>query len=707
MPRADVVVARLARKVAPLFGVPWSGNPFDRTWVCDFASLTLAEIGRGAPYPAREEQARLEARPPATDAPGQPWEWEWAGRGVWTPKRGPVPTALPAATLNRFGPDTKAAVVLVGANRLLADATSAVAEVSRYLAAHEVHPVLRLAVWAGLVLEVYRGQPALVVAAVQARAVQRSLTACWGAHVVASDPVLTGSARSELPLPARDDGDSSDGDSSGGDGSARPTQLDLVDRTLPLLDLRVTEPGADSVALVGDRLDDIAGAWCRRLLQLGRPGRGVVWLTQAGGHRSAQAYVRVGAVVAPFVAEVLDGVPLPGPAPVPEPPTPRELAALARSAQRAHIVAAHVAVNYLRYRDDLLQAHAGLRDHTRARLVQSAGLAIDVLGADDPAAVLATGYALYLDLWDRLQRPLPETGDLAEVVDRVQAFQARIIAGHDGSGIGGSGIDPGTATYLLEITNVALAAAAPWLGWPAAVDRSLDRSWRACLGARDLVESQVLAAPGGIHPAQAFHLHHYAAHLAHGGGVARLRRALALQTRVSEVRDDVARREPVGYPAKHTASRTAHELAAAIALALAGALPARERVSRAAAGSQALQHALAVLDNPSTPALLRSGVPVTAVMATARSVLPALAGALGGQDDSAAGRDGLLTPARRACLQALLAASRAVRAAQRPSGLTDGDLARWADQLGLEIPAPDVTASGARRPGRRRAGGSS
>ena len=70
---------------------------------------------------------------------------------------------------NRYGPDTKAAVVLTGANRLLRDVTAAIASVCRSMADQGTAPEIRLAVSAGLVLETFRGQPALVSAAVQAR----------------------------------------------------------------------------------------------------------------------------------------------------------------------------------------------------------------------------------------------------------------------------------------------------------------------------------------------------------------------------------------------------------------------------------------------------------------------------------------------------------------------------------------------------------
>ncbi|HEY6793328.1 MAG TPA: hypothetical protein VI248_01455, partial [Kineosporiaceae bacterium] len=596
--RADVVPVRLARKVAPLFGVPWSGNPFGRTWVCDFAALTLAEIGRGAPYPARADEPDVDGHAPEGSSPS----WAWAGRGVWTPNRAPTPAALPAATMNRFGPDTKAAVVLTAANRLLRDATQAVVDVSGYLASRDVDPTLRLATWAGLVLEVYRAQPALMVAALQARAVQRSLTARWGAQLVTEGSALPPGARSELPQ-------REDGDQSGTDSPWQPVQLDVVDATLPALQLGRVGAAGGNERLNEDRLDDLAEAWCRRLLRLGRPGRGLVWLTEAEGHRQARAYVRAGAVVAPFVAEMMDGAGRLRQPPLPDLPTVQDVESLPVPSRRAFVVAAHAAVNYLRYRDDLLQCFPALREHTRRHVECVTGLASGTLGPADPATLLITGYRDYLDLWDRVMQPPPEDdGELDASAARLRSFLERILALPDGGTL-----DPGMVTYLLELGNTALAAAIPITDERTTVPRFLARSWRACLAARGLTERQVLDHPDQVHPSQAFHLQHYAAHVAHRGGPRQLRQALAVQSRVADVRDAVARDEPAGYAAKHTASRTAHEIAAGIATFLVEALPPLQGQARSAARAEALRHAVAVLANPSTAELVRTGQPAAAV----------------------------------------------------------------------------------------------
>lgn len=105
-----------------------------------------------------------------------PGSWRDARCG----RRAPTPGAITHATLNRYGPDTKAAVVLTGANRQLREVTTAIASVCRSLADQDAAPEIRLAVWAGLVLEGFRGQQALVAAAVQAWEIQRALTTPMG-----------------------------------------------------------------------------------------------------------------------------------------------------------------------------------------------------------------------------------------------------------------------------------------------------------------------------------------------------------------------------------------------------------------------------------------------------------------------------------------------------------------------------------------------
>ncbi|MFY1637869.1 hypothetical protein ACN27F_32115 [Solwaraspora sp. WMMB335] len=644
--RADVVEVRVARKIASLFGVDGDIPPFHRSWVCDYTALSLAEIGRGAPAPDRAERSSLDAAVPA--APAAPAtdgdrDWSWAGRAVWARSQASLPGGLSNATLNRYGPDTKAAAVLAAANRLLRDATAAVAAAAQRLASCDCDLEVRLAVWAGLVLEVYRAQPALVVAAIQARQVQRSLSARWGTQVDRARVIAGDDAPSEIRPWAQDPGAQDPGarQPAGGDNVERadsrwrPTSFDLVDATLPVLGLagdRAGDPAGGAAAVPRDALDDIASAWCHRLLAVGRPGRGVVWLTEDDqGSRRVQAMVRVGAVVAPFVAATLGGVARLDRAPAPTLPTlpdVGELADLPVSHRRAHLLVAHVATNYLRYRDELLATQPALRHQTRELVALAVQRCAEALDPTDPVPLLLHGYAAYLDVWDStraLPGPDTDTGpdpdqDQVSSVRRLIASQQHIVASWRSGWL-----DPGAAAYLLEIGITALLdVTSPADRTEVAgsqVPASAMRSWwSATLTARGIdPDVEVADAIGSLSDAQVFHLHHYADWRARGGRRGDLRQALAVQERVAAVRTEVVRRETAGYAAKAVAARSSHQLAARIATDLALATPERERGTRARACATAVRHARTVLSDPTE----RRDSP-QAVAATARVVARAL-----------------------------------------------------------------------------------
>ena len=646
--RADVVEVRVARKVATLFGLGSDIEPFRRSWVCDFTALTLAEIGRGAPSPDRSERSQLDS---AAAGPGaQPSDgWRWSGRTVWSPRDGHVPGMLSNATLNRYGPDTKAGAVLAAANRLLRGSTAAIAAACRHLADTGCSPEIRLAVWAGLVLEVYRAQPALVVAAVQARQVQRSLSAHWGAQVD------RGTATSvDAPCEIHPPGGATDTATPDPAVSRwRPTRFELVDDTLPELAL-AADSAPDGVGLMAaDALDDIASAWCHRLLAIGRPGRGVVWLTEDdSGSRRAHAMVRVGAVVAPFVASSLgaqaSGRPTGGkagrtlgPPSLPSLPEDRVLDEAPLSHRRAHLLAAHVVANYVRYRDELLLDWPELRRQTHDLIDDAVRRSERVLDADDPVRLQLSAYAAYLDVWDQLRGTpdrQPATSGAAEVihgtaarvddaaVKRLIASQQQVVeAGRAGR------LDPGAVAYLLEIGIVGLREAATRVGDASGATGGLPSRaqvaawWEEILRARGLDPTADLAERiDALSDAQVFHLHHYAAWLASSRRLADLKRALAVQERITAVRAEVARRELVGYAAKSAAARAGHELAAEIATELALAYPERQRRAREAALHAAVQHAHAVLVDPSTTELLLRAGGQPAALAAARRVARAL-----------------------------------------------------------------------------------
>ena len=571
-PRSEIVPVRLARRTAPLFGIRWAHNPYDRTWVCDFTALTLSEIARGVPLPADEDTAPdaiLEAADETTRV---------------------MPVAN--ATLNRFGPHTKSAVVLTAANRLLTDATAAVTTVCRDLCRQELPRSLRLAIWAGLVLEVFRAQPALVVAAVQARSVQRSLTAQWGDHV-ARDPSIAPAARSEIgttsPSPA--------------DRSLTPVRFALVDDTLDAVDLAV--PGGTPIG--PERRDDLASAWARRLLHMGRSGSGIVWLQDDAGHRATHAYYRSGAMVAPFVGEALDTDLLTGDLPSQDVPLPAwpDDDTLARTdpfTVRAHAVALHVAAAYLRYLETPAQRWPPLKASIRD-LVDRAATAVGLrLGPGDPAHLLLAGFGQRLALEDALRDGEPPATVRAAVTRQLDGLRRTRQTWHTGH------LAPGTASYLMEIGCVALGEALDQSGndlddLRATVGRSLARTWREALAARGIPDDPA-STLDRLTGSQIFHLFRYAEHLARRGGASDLRRALAVLDAVTEVRDRVAQDEPVGIVVKHTAARQSHELACSVAWRLTVLTPPRERSAVARARDSAERHLRAVLADPSTTAIL-------------------------------------------------------------------------------------------------------
>ncbi|WET76198.1 hypothetical protein P3102_18850 [Amycolatopsis sp. QT-25] len=169
--RSELVPARLARKVAPLFGVPTECNPFHPlTWVCDFSAITVSEIARGAPLPTRAAAARLRDQE-------REGEWSVHDRAVLPGDGGTLPNEIVAATVNRFGPDTKAAVVLTATNVLLgpvAEAIRTALGMLRTADGGELPPMQWIAAWSAAAIEVYRSQPALVSAALTARVIQRA-----------------------------------------------------------------------------------------------------------------------------------------------------------------------------------------------------------------------------------------------------------------------------------------------------------------------------------------------------------------------------------------------------------------------------------------------------------------------------------------------------------------------------------------------------
>ncbi|WP_439657468.1 hypothetical protein ACSHWB_34450 [Lentzea sp. HUAS TT2] len=254
--RSEVVPTRLARNLAPLFGVPSPVSPFgSTTWLCDFTRITLSEIARGAPLPTREQARALRDSVPDGG-------WVYDGRAVLAAPGTTLPNEIISATTNRYGPHTKSAVVLTGTNVLLDPVATAIEEALPLVRAAGGGPVplgLRIAAWASAVIEVFRSQPALATAAAKARRIQREFLG--GPHIT-RHPSVTARARCEI--------------------GPEPDHLDPVThpRDLMFLDRTVSYLGLASRGAARDLADELADHLVGLVLDACEPeGVGHVWAT--------------------------------------------------------------------------------------------------------------------------------------------------------------------------------------------------------------------------------------------------------------------------------------------------------------------------------------------------------------------------------------------------------------------------------------------
>lgn len=163
---------RIARKVAALTGIAGSAEDSPdagrgRRWFTDYRALTTTELSLGGPVRA--------TRPPADEGGVvDAGLFRRAGSTV-SPIDGAGPAPLPSVTLQEYGPDTKAALVLTGVNRVLRPVTAAVTEAIDDLRKRIDDECLLVAVTQALVQEVFEAQPVLLVHGVQAAMIQRAL----------------------------------------------------------------------------------------------------------------------------------------------------------------------------------------------------------------------------------------------------------------------------------------------------------------------------------------------------------------------------------------------------------------------------------------------------------------------------------------------------------------------------------------------------
>lgn len=287
----EATLAKLARNVAVLFGVDVPGNPVGVTWVGNFNEVTLVEVSRGAMSPSRGSSAAKMALP----------DGFWlVGRGVVKGKGGhpgAAPahlraidiTEIPTATLHQFKPDTKAAVVLAGSNELFKRTESIFDQVLMTIGylddGSRFADSTRVAAWVSLVVETYRQQPALFVAALQARSVQRAVDVGWQPQI--SDELAADLASSEYEQGAQATTYNSL------DSPTRPTKLHVLDATLrgafpdpPLL----LQTGTDDPTSNDYLLDALATQLTRYITQ--SADGGLAWIIDDGdGRRSVEVYL--------------------------------------------------------------------------------------------------------------------------------------------------------------------------------------------------------------------------------------------------------------------------------------------------------------------------------------------------------------------------------------------------------------------------------
>src|SRR5882757_423903 len=162
---------RIARKIAALSGI--AGDPESsedagggRAWLSDYSHLTMTELTLGAPVAARSEDPLISDSGAFTRD----------GRRFVPVGGAPVAyLPIPNVALANYGPDTKAALVLTGANRVLEPVADAVLGAMEHILANIDDQLLLVAVAQCLVQEVFQAQPVLVLNGIQAGIIQRAL----------------------------------------------------------------------------------------------------------------------------------------------------------------------------------------------------------------------------------------------------------------------------------------------------------------------------------------------------------------------------------------------------------------------------------------------------------------------------------------------------------------------------------------------------
>jgi hypothetical protein len=162
---------RVARKIAALSGIPGDPSASDdagrgRAWLADYRQLSTTEITLGGPIVDDEHNpdGGLFLR---ASGGGRRFRHRDGAHIDFAP--------IPNVAVQRYGPDTKAALVLAGANYVLRPVVEAVRVALAEICDQVNSPGLVVAVGLCLLQEAFAAQPILIRNAVQAAQIQRAL----------------------------------------------------------------------------------------------------------------------------------------------------------------------------------------------------------------------------------------------------------------------------------------------------------------------------------------------------------------------------------------------------------------------------------------------------------------------------------------------------------------------------------------------------
>jgi hypothetical protein len=468
-----------------------------------------------------------------------------------------MPHEIANATLNRFGPDTRAAVLLTAVNRLLDPVRHAVCAVLDVLVADDGEPLpmeLRMVGWTVLMIETFRSQPALVSAGIAARAIQRQLVATWELPLSAR---LAGMplTRCEISAPTRPVAPS------------QPDELEVVDATFAAI-----RDNGDSGSTLARRLrhDEVVDWLLRRLHAAGSlQDASHLWLSERrDGELVVEALMPPTQLTRDFVEQVVGSAAGQDDHRLPRVPSNDMFIALPTLTRRAVLIAI---LGMLRH----IQINPQQRERTRQSVVrvlaQITELAEHGLPENDPMRPLVRcRTALMTVQTQRYDRGHDIVAPMAQLVAGADDCAAALCSGLLDRGavaeiIGAANIE----VNIVRVTNAADHDSG--LPDPADLNVWLRRSWRTYLDAievdPDALDSPDIARLGLV----GYHLHNYAAFLTWQDSADDLHAAVRLfRETVIPAREIFLAKSGVFEPLRHSlqvASRATSRLAEATAAA--------------------------------------------------------------------------------------------------------------------------------------------